>query len=230
MNNALIREDKFRNLLLVEGSDDLHVCIHLLKSHQIKILEKDKAERFKTFEKGKIEIVPKDGIDNLLQTLDVELLRSDLKCLGILVDADEDLTSRWQSLRNILVGSGYSTIPTTPNPSGTVIDENDKPTVGIWVMPDNQLPGILENFCSFLVPANDTLWITAKNTLQQVIQQERRFPEQHTIKAHLHTWLAWQEEPGKPIGQAITKRFLDPKAPHAQQFIQWIRQLFEIQA
>src|SRR5260370_21512078 len=230
MNNALIREDKFRNLLLVEGSDDLHACIHLLKSHQIKILEKDKAERFKTFENGKIEIVPKDGIDNFLQTLDVELLRSDLTCLCILVDADEDLTSRWQSLRNILVGSGYSTITTTPNTSGTVIDENDKPTVGIWVMPDNQIPGILENFCSFLVTANDTLWITAKNTLQQVIQQERRFPEQHTIKAHLHTWLAWQEEPGKPIGQAITKRFLDPKAPHAQQFIQWIRQLFEIQA
>lgn len=33
MNEALIREDKLRNLLLVEGYDDLHVCIHLLKSH-----------------------------------------------------------------------------------------------------------------------------------------------------------------------------------------------------
>lgn len=32
------------------------------------------------------------------------------------------------------------------------------------------------------------------------------------------------------LGQAITKRFLDPKAPHAKQFIQWIRLLFEIEA
>jgi hypothetical protein len=230
MNDALIREDKLRKLLLVEGSDDLHVCIHLLKSHQIKILEKDKSGKYKTLKKEEIEIVPKEGIENLLQTLDVELLRSDLKCLGILVDADENLTSRWQSLRNILVDSGYSTIPTIPNPSGTVIHGNDKPTVGIWIMPDNQLPGMLEHFCSFLVPTNDLLRPIAENALQQVVQQDRRFLEQHTIKAHLHTWLAWQEEPGKPIGQAITKRFLDPKAPHAQQFIQWIRRLFEIEA
>jgi hypothetical protein len=47
-------------------------------------------------------------------------------------------------------------------------------------------------------------------------------------KARLHTWLAWQEEPGKPIGQAITKRFLDPEATEAQAFLDWLRRLFEM--
>lgn len=49
-------------------------------------------------------------------------------------------------------------------------------------------------------------------------------------KANIHTWLSWQEEPGKPMGQAITKRYLDTSAPHAQQLIDWMRRLFALEA
>ena len=63
---------------------------------------------------------------------------------------------------------------------------------------------------------------------QHVIEQDCRFHKQHTVKAHLHTWLAWQEVPCRPIGQAIAKKYLDPEASHAQLFIQWIREIFEI--
>ncbi|HWS84032.1 MAG TPA: DUF3226 domain-containing protein [Ktedonobacteraceae bacterium] len=227
MDEEIVREEQFRNRLLVEGEDDLHVCIHLLKAHQIKILEKERSGKNKTVGKGEIEIVSKGGVERLLAILSEELQGSDLKHLGVLVDADEDFTNRWRSLRDILVNSGYSTIPSIPHREGTIIKESDKPTVGIWIMPDNQLPGMLEHFCESLVPTNDPLWATAGIALHQVIEQDRRFPEKHMIKAHLHTWLAWQEEPGKPVGQAITKRYLDHQAAHAQQFIQWIRQLFE---
>ena len=44
----------------------------------------------------------------------------------------------------------------------------------------------------------------------------------------MDTWLAWQEVPGRPIGQAIAKKYLDPEASYAQLFIQWIREVFEI--
>jgi len=223
MNESFSKEKGLRSRLFVEGSDDANVCYHLLKSHGIKILEKDQ-----TMARQGIEIVNKQGIDNLLGALPNELKWSNFKHLGILVDADEDLLARWQSLYNIFVNSGYSSIPAIPDHRGTIIQENDKPTVGIWIMPDNQLPGMLEHFCGFLVPENDRLWRTAEIGLQQAIEQDRRFPEQHTVKAHLHTWLAWQEEPGKPIGQTITKRYFDHEAPHAQLFVQWIRELFEI--
>lgn len=102
------------------------------------------------------------------------------------------------------------------------------PAIGIWLMPDNRLPGMLEHFCSFLVPPGDALWSLAEEVLQQVMQKDRRFPDNHEIKALIHTWLAWQKEPGKPMGQAITKHFFDYNAPHAQKFIEWIRQLFDI--
>jgi hypothetical protein len=59
--------------------------------------------------------------------------------------------------------------------------------------------------------------------------KDRRFPQTQEMKANIHTWLAWQEEPGKPMGQAITKRYLDAAAPHAQQLMDWLCKLFDIE-
>ncbi len=39
-----------------------------------------------------------------------------------------------------------------------------------------------------------------------------------------------QEEPGKPMGQAITKRYLKAEALHAQQLMAWIHQLFNLES
>jgi hypothetical protein len=50
---------------------------------------------------------------------------------------------------------------------------------------------MLEDFVRFLVPSDDRLWPLAEGVVQEVVAQERRFPESHLMKAHLHTWLAW---------------------------------------
>lgn len=198
-------------VLLVEGKDDEHVFYALLGFHRLPEIFRIKDKR---------------GIDNLLGTLDVELLASDLERLGIVVDADIDIASRWQRVTNILRASGYSNIPALPDPLGTIIAENGRPTVGIWIMPDNTLPGMLENFVRFLVPSNDSLWGRVIHCIDNVPENERRFPTHHLIKAQLHTWLAWQHEPGSPLGLAITKRYLEANASHAQRLIDWIRRLF----
>lgn len=211
---SLITGSELQNFLLVEGKDDEHVFYSLLKHHQI-------PNRFK--------IKNKESISNLLSTLEVELLSSDLGSLGIIVDADTDVAARWQALRDRLIRSGYSTVPKTPDPSGTIIKEEGRPIVGIWLMPDNTIPGMLENFVSFLIPPDDLLWPMAEDALQKVIEKDCRFRETYHMKARLHTWLAWQEEPGKPMGQAITKHYLKADAPHAKRLMTWIRQLFNIE-
>jgi hypothetical protein len=211
MNESLLSKDVVENRLLVEGPEDLHVCYHLLNHHGLA---------------DQVKILDKQGIENLLRSLRVELLGSGKRHLGVVVDADHDLNARWQSLQDTLINAGYKTVPTSPDPDGTVIQEDKQPTVGIWLMPNNQVPGMLENFLSFLVPPQDPLWTTAEEILEQVIKLDCRFPEVHKIKAHIHTWLAWQKEPGKPLGQAITKHYLDPYAPSAQHFTRWIRQVF----
>lgn len=47
------------------------------------------------------------------------------------------------------------------------------------------------------------------------------------LKAFIHTWLAWQESPGRPMGQAITAHCFEYNAPLANLFVEWLRNLFE---
>jgi hypothetical protein len=200
-------------VLLVEGKDDEHVFYALLNYHGIPRI---------------YCIKNKQGISNLLSTLDVELLASELEKLGIIVDADVDIATRWQSLKDILRNSGYTQIPNLPQADGTIITEEGHPVVGIWIMPDNSVPGMLEHFVQFLVPPGDTLWDKAIRCIDGIPNSDRFFPTQHLIKAQLHTWLAWQEEPGSPIGLAIVRRYLDANAIHGQRLVAWIRKLFDL--
>ena len=204
------------NLLLVEGRDDEHVFYHLLEHYQI-------PERFQVKNKG--------GIENLLGTLSTELKRSNLERLGIVVDANSSIQARWQALQNIFIKSGGVDVPTAPDLGGAIfsVELPDRSlVVGVWIMPNNELSGMLESFVRFLVPADDSLWDRAADCLTRIPEQERRFPAAHQIKAHVHTWLAWQEEPGTPLGLAIKKRYLDADAPHARQLMDWVCRLFSI--
>lgn len=94
--STLVKLDEPQNWLLVEGKDDEHVLKNLFEHHNI-------PEQFK--------IKNKESITKLLDTLDVELERSGLERLGIIVDADTDLASRWRSLRKILLDTGYKKVP-----------------------------------------------------------------------------------------------------------------------
>jgi|SRR6185295_1932551 len=196
------------NVLLVEGKDDDSVFYHLSNHHQIR----------------GFKIKKKNGINQLLDELDVELDASGLERLGVVVDADVDLTARWQALRNKLQSCAYSNLPRNPLPEGTIIEELDRPVVGVWIMPDNSSPGMLEDFTRSLVPNDDSLWPRAENCVNEIPQLERRFST--VSKAYIHTWLAWQEEPGTLMGSAINKRYLNADAPSALQLMGWIRRLF----
>ena len=115
-----------QNLLLVEGQDDKHVVINLLFAHQLH-------ERF--------EVKDKDGITNLVQTLPMELRASELKRIGIMIDADSPMSSRWESVVHALKKAGYANVPTLPKKGGTIVVEAGKPCVGVWLMPNNQDDG-----------------------------------------------------------------------------------------
>jgi hypothetical protein len=42
----------------------------------------------------------------------------------------------------------------------------------------------------------------------------------------MHTWLAWQEVPGRPYGHAIAKKYLRPKVKPVDALIAWWTKLF----
>jgi hypothetical protein len=95
-------------------------------------------------------------------------------------------------------------------------------------MPNNQLPGMLEDFVAHLIPPDDGLRPKAELVLQEI---EEMGINCYTLvqrpKALIHTWLAWQSTPGMPMGQAITARVLKENSVIAFLFREWLEFLFE---
>ena len=203
-----------RTFMLVEGADDEHVVKHICGNHGIPELD---------------EIKQHEGIDSLLKRFYIELRSApdEGDVVGIVVDADQSIASRWQGLRDILRSAGYEDIPNHPNPDGTILSPPSRsllPRAGVWIMPDNNADGKLEDFLSFLVPRPNALYDHAVSSVDSV--PEQLFSENDRINAVIHTWLAWQVEPGRPYGTAITAGFLDSQADDAVAFASWITRLF----
>ncbi|MBW4680772.1 MAG: hypothetical protein KME19_11740 [Microcoleus vaginatus WJT46-NPBG5] len=214
--------------LLVEGKDDQHVIWALCLKHKLPetfsvvVPNKDSKE---DSEDGT------DGIEALLSSLPDRLKQEKIRTLGIVVDADQDLAARWQAVGGRLKAAGYQNIPQTPPAEGWVCPSPDRflPRVGVWLMPDNQLPGMLEDFIAHLIPANDVLRPKVEAILQEIEQASiNRYTPVHHPKAFIHTWLAWQEKPGMPMGQAITARVLGYDQEIALTFVEWLKCLFEM--
>jgi hypothetical protein len=195
-------------LLLVEGRDDQHVIYALRDAHNIPDV---------------FDVTGKDGIDPLLESIPVELKASDRERLAVIVDADENLSARWDQLRYRINKAVSLELPKEPSPEGTILQIPDGPRLGIWIMPDNQVSGLLEHFLAFLIPQGDSLLPLVDSFLASIPAALRRFSSGHSAKARIHSWLALQKEPGKPLGQAITYRYLEAKAEVVQPFLKWLR-------
>jgi hypothetical protein len=202
-----------KKILLVEGRDDEHVIKALCVRRELANLT---------------EIRQHQGVVSLLETLSVRIKESGLKNLGVVVDADSDIASRWISIRDRLAKAGYQDIPQEPEPNGVVLlppAELLLPRIGVWLMPNNLANGILEDFIRFLIPTGDKLIKHAQNALSS-LPEPCAFTASAAPKALIHTWLAWQAEPGRPLGQAITARFLDDEVAEVDLFIGWLRRLY----
>lgn len=153
--------------------------------------------------------------------------RADLSAFGIVIDADKAPDSRWQSIRDRLEKLGYEP-PKKPDPQGTIVEPpRRRPVAGAWIMPDNLEEGSVESFLARLISDDDDLWPRARSVVDDIPEDQRRFPGSSggLAKAEIHTWLAWQKEPGRPLSRSITSRYLDPEAELARRFVTWLRRL-----
>lgn len=197
--------------LLLEGTTDCHVIAALCGAHKV-------PDTFKLYNC--------ENDAGVIKRLDALLRATDMKeRIGVVIDADApNLISRWQSIRDKLSWTTYS-FPEKPDPQGTIISTEGFPILGFWFMPDNQTDGMLEDFCASLAEPES---MAAAKRAVALAEKERvtRFKEVHRTKAEVHTYLAWQDEPGRPPGQAITAQALRPHTPLAKQFATWLVNLF----
>jgi hypothetical protein len=118
-------------------------------------------------------------------------------------------------------------IPEQPQAGGFIHDGDKK--IGVWVMPDNNRQGYLDDFLLNLIPKDDELHKIANQTVEQIISKGfRKFKDQYKSKAILRTWLAWQDVPGHPYGLSITRNFYDLDTPECNQFIAWLNNLLDL--
>ena len=205
-----------RKSLLVEGSDDEHVLKHICGNRGIPALDVVKAH---------------DGHEQLLEEIPIQLKAKSEEgdIVGIVIDADTDLVARWQAIRDRFISTGYQGVPPQPDPNGTILEPpvgTPLPKAGVWIMPDNKTSGILEDFLRFLVPQADVLFDYATTCVNSISDQDQRFSDSDKPKAIIHTWLAWQKEPGRPYGTAITARFLNPDVHQVDVLVSWLKRLF----
>jgi hypothetical protein len=216
--------------LLVEGEDDRHVVWHLCEQHQL-------PETFDVVLPGIDEEL--GGIDPLLQELlsdvPIRLRQGSLRTLGIMIDADAHPQRRWDQLRSAVPEPIRVVMPAVPVAGGWVSEEvpffATPIRIGVWLMPDGQSSGMLEDFAASLARDDDILLAKAKIVLDEVEQiagaAQQRYVPAHRSKALIHTWLAWQRHPGRPMGTAIKAGYLRHDAPAALAFVAWLRRLFD---
>ena len=197
-----------QRVLLVEGQNDLHVVRHIWLRH------------FQTEPSFTISI--KNDVDSLLRSIRGEVLREDRTVVGILVDADDHPLDRWRAITNRLKDANIPS-PGSPLQSGTIIQQ--VPRIGIWMMPDNQLPGELEDFIEKMIPVTDPIWPSSQSYIESIPSDIRKFATGKTLRAKVHAWLATRKDP-RPMGTAIRAGDLNIDVPSGSSFLSWLEQLF----
>lgn len=194
-------------VLLVEGPDDKHVVMHLCRGTELE---------------DKFDIQDKGGKDPLISAIRNEVRVSGRRAVGILLDADNDVQSRWGAVVHAL-SRAQVTAPTSPNRSGTIIKA--KPLVGVWLMPNNEKPGELETFVASLIPHDDPVWPKSKEYIDRIPESDRKFSQDKTLRAQVHAWLAARERP-RMMGAAIGAGDLNTEACDSIRLVDWLRRLF----
>ncbi|MEQ1744348.1 MAG: DUF3226 domain-containing protein [Saprospiraceae bacterium] len=218
-----------RQRILVEGAD-IHLLVHVCLKMDVSGLplgfgsEKDFRDNFLI---NKDKAGKKDVIKGIAPAVKDANRTTHL---GIVVDADDSAQNTWQSIRAVLDKLDYRDLPPSPLPDGIVVRLSipHYPQVGAWIMPDNQSPRAIEDFFLTLVDPDDNRMNKAKATVSEVISSKLNlFSEMTRSKADVHTWLAWQEEPGRSMGTAVKSGLLNLDHELARRFTSWFTKTFQ---
>ena len=146
-----------RRVLLVEGQNDRHVAEHVY---------------WKSFDsKPPFAVLDKGGFSRLRDAIGPELKAPDREVVGIIADANDDLTARWTAVTDRLRTARPGIETGDPAPGGTIV--GSAPRVGIWLWPDNESGGELEDFIAKMVLDDDPVWPLSRCYIQGIPVEHR---------------------------------------------------------
>lgn len=213
--------DTHQKVLLVEGREDVRVIPELIEANGV---------NWGTRKSPVVYIRGYDGYQKLVdpEVISTELQASGLSVLGIMIDADDNPTGRWQSIRSASLKS-IPDIPEALPENGLIHTAPNGIKFGIWIMPDNKMRGMLETFLTYMIPTgNEVSWQFAQEVAREAKNKGAVFTDSHLDKANIYTWLAWQNPPGRQLHQAVMERILKPNHLNAQGFVSWFKTLYDL--
>ncbi len=211
-----------RPVLCVESLHDGFVAINLMMKHGVKW---EKGAEPVEIKNCKNDVGVLDAIED-----EVKAAKGTDRAVGFVLDIDTSSSGRWAAVEKHLRAVGLN--PPTHPPANGYIEEStvEKFRVGVWLMPDNQMhSGDLEDFLKTLLPPNDKLYAFAEKCSGDALSHGAKYSDpKDRKKANLHCWLAWQEEPGPPYGQAIYREYFKSHSTEAAAFASWFKRLYGI--
>lgn len=214
--------------LLVEGPNDQHALLHLLRESGVLSKDLDPHSSPLDIQNLKTKKLVIDDIPSRYK-------ESGKIAVGYVVDADDatgDPPGRqptWQAVCHRLRQLGLN--PPNELPSEGYVDSlgTAGPRIGVWIMPDNRSDGEIEAFLFSLTEQSSPLWQHVRtSTTSARADHGAEFVESNQPKAELACWLSWQREPAMTYGQAMQAGKFDLQRDDAQRFAAWIRRVFEL--
>ena len=207
--------------LLVEGDTDKRVIPYLMEANGVAWPEPPDHP---------VDIEAYGGVDEILKPgiIEFEIRTSGLEALGVVIDANGDAGARWRDVK-AWCANEFADLPEQIPVAGLDLVHSGGPRFGVWIMPDNRFTGMLEDFLVRLIPDDSRgLYELARRCVAEASVNGAPFRAVHSTKAEIYTWLAWQDEPGPQLHEALGHTVLDPARAESQPFVNWFRRLFGV--
>jgi hypothetical protein len=215
-------------ILLVEGASDVDFFRALLPSLDLGMAVKISPPR--DYGYGNTVTVVPELIPVLVKQLDTNVISR----LAIVVDADHDsgggFEPRWNQLTAVLRDHGYrcpERSPAEPNRGSIFLHDDGLPAVGLWLLPDHQSNGMLEDL---------VLSSAARSAEQSVLLDHAEsairglphtlFSSRQHCKAVTYSWLSYQARPAIGLSAPIRAGLVDNAREPLRGLCDWLIRVF----
>jgi hypothetical protein len=152
--------------------------------------------------------------------------------IGLVVDADYEaehglgFAGTLEHVRNKVIAAGFERETRIASGGFVFKHRDDLPSVGLWIMPDNQHEGMLEHFVQACIVGAEQVALHGSACAAVARLSPPLFKSFHSAKAEVATWLAWQRMPGAPVASAVGDHLIDLSSPPCRSLSAWLQAVF----
>lgn len=175
----------------------------------------------------------KQGVIKHLSVLVKQLEDGSIKHLGVVVDADYEgehglgFTRTVEQVTNVVKKLGFDSAKKVDEAHGGLVfpHSDGLADLGLWVMPDNQQEGMLEDWIKHcIIQAEQPVFQHATKVIESL--DSPKFKPIHRSKAEVATWLAWQKSPGHGLYYALEEQLIDPNNTLFLGLTNWLAHIY----